>query len=168
MDKKEMYRIGHANDTHRLVEGRKLILGGLEIPYKKGLLGHSDADVLLHAISEAIIGALGMGDLGEWFSDKDERYKDMPSSYFVSEVYRVMDEKGYMINNLDATVYLEEPNLVGYKDEMKKNIASLLHTEARKINIKATRGEGLGYIGKKEGISAEAVCLIVLKPLQKI
>ena len=106
MKDKQMFRIGHSKDTHKLVEGRKLILCGIDIPFKLGLLGHSDADVVYHAITEAIIGALGMGDIGKFFPDNDMKYKDMDSSYFMEEIYKVMDNEGYMINNLDVTIYL--------------------------------------------------------------
>ena len=165
---KQMYRIGHSNDTHKLVEGRKLMLGGVEIDYQYGLLGHSDADVVLHAVCESIIGALGKGDLGEMFSDKDPKYKDIDSKYFVSEVYKLMDSMGYMINNLDIIIYLEKPNLVKYKPLMREVISNLLHTDIANVNVKATRREGLGFIGNQEGISAEAVVMLVLKPLRKL
>ena len=155
-----MYRIGHAKDTHRLVEKRKLILGGVEIPFHLGLLGHSDADVVLHVVSECIIGALGLGDLGTFFPDNDPQYKNMNSSYFVIEAVKIMKEKGYSVNNIDITVYLEKPVLVQYKPLMKKNISNLLQVPLDAVNVKATRGEGLGYIGRGEGISAEAVILI--------
>lgn len=155
-----MYRIGHSHDTHRLESNRKLILGGVEIPYHLGLLGHSDADVVYHVVSEAIIGALGLGDLGTHFSDKDPKYKDMSSSYFVLEAVKMMKQKGYAVNNIDLTVYLEKPILSSYKPLMKENIARLLDVTSDAVNIKATRGEGLGYIGRGEGISAEAVVLL--------
>lgn len=160
-DKKmDNYKIGHSKDTHRLVEGRKLVLGGVSIPYDKGLLGHSDADVVYHAVVESIIGALGLGDIGMHFPDTSKKYKDIDSSYFMKEAYIMMCDSGYVINNIDITIYIEEPHMKLYKDEMKRNIASLLHTEESNINIKATRGEGLGYIGRMEGISAEVVCLL--------
>ena len=158
-----MYRIGHSNDTHRLVKERKLVLGGVEIEYEYGLLGHSDADVVLHVVAESILGALGYGDLGDFFPDNDPSYEGIASSYFVNEVYKMMDKAGYEINNIDITIYLEKPHLSKYKFEMKKNIACLLHTNESNVNIKATRGEGLGFIGKMEGISAEAVVLLVKK-----
>ena len=165
---KNYYRIGHSMDTHRLVEGRKLILGGIEIPFKLGLLGHSDADVVLHAVSEAILGALALGDIGEMFSDKDDKYKDINSSYFVEEVCKIMDSKGYEINNIDIIVYIEKPSLMPYKALMKENIARLLHTDLENVNVKATRGEGLGYVGEMKGISAEAVVMLVRKELMKL
>lgn len=165
---KDYYRIGHSMDTHRLVEGRKLILGGIDIPFSLGLLGHSDADVVLHAVAEAILGALALGDIGEMFSDKDDRYKDISSSYFVDEVYKIMDKMGYKINNIDIIVYIEKPSLMPYKALMKENIARLLHTDLDNVNVKATRGEGLGYVGEMKGISAEAVVMLVRKELVKL
>ena len=168
MKNKLMYRIGHSNDTHKLVKGRKLVLGGVNIDYELGLDGHSDADVVLHALCESIIGALGKGDLGEMFSDKDPKYKGMDSKYFVSEVYKLMDSCGYMINNVDIIIYLEKPNLVKYKPLMRQVISELLHTDIENVNVKATRREGLGFIGNMEGISAESVVMLVLKPLMKL
>ena len=158
-----VYKIGHSKDTHRLVEGRKLILGGVDIPFHLGLLGHSDADVVYHAIVESIIGAMGLGDIGKLFPDNDEKYKDVASSYFMEEIYIKMVNDCYEINNLDVTIYIEKPILKDYKPIMEKNISMLLHTEESKINVKATRGEGLGYIGNMEGISAESVCMLIKK-----
>jgi 2-C-methyl-D-erythritol 2,4-cyclodiphosphate synthase len=157
------YRIGHAYDIHRLESNRKLILGGIEIAYAKGLLGHSDADCLLHAIAEAIIGALGLGDLGTRFSDSDQQYKDKPSSYFISEVKKMLFVNNYTLVNIDATIFIEEPMLRPYILNMKEKIASLLDIEDSQVNIKATRGEKLGYIGRSEGVAAEAVVLIARK-----
>lgn len=155
-----MYRIGHAKDTHRLVAGRKLILGGVEIPFHLGLLGHSDADVVLHVVSECIIGALGLGDLGTFFPDTDPQYKNKESSYFVNEVIMLMKQKGYLVNNIDISIYLEKPILSPYKLQIKANVCSLLQIKPEFVNVKATRGEGLGYIGRGEGITAEAVVLL--------
>ena len=163
MRNKLVYRIGHSKDTHRLVKGRDLILAGVNIDYPLGLLGHSDADVVFHAVSESVIGALAMGDLGKHFPDSDNKYKDMDSSYFMKEVYKMMDSCGYEINNIDVTIYIEEPNLSKYKDLMKENICNLFNCDLNSVNIKATRNEGLGFIGSKEGISCEAVCMLVLK-----
>lgn len=157
------FKIGHSKDTHKLVEGRKLILGGVNIPFQLGLLGHSDADVVYHAIVESIIGALGKGDIGKLFPDTDFKYKDISSSYFMEEVYKIMDNEGYKISNLDVTIYIEKPILKDYKPIMEENIAKLLRTDISNVNIKATRGEGLGFIGRMEGISAEAVCMLVNK-----
>lgn len=163
LNKDKVIRIGHSKDTHRLVENRKLVLGGITIPFHLGLLGHSDADVVYHAVCESIIGALGLGDIGTLFPDNDMKYKDIASSYFMEEVYKILDRSGYIINNLDITIYLEKPILKDYKALMEQNIASLLHTDVNKVNVKATRGEGLGYIGRMEGISAEAICTIIQK-----
>ena len=159
------YRIGHSKDTHRLVEGRKLILAGVDIPFHLGLLGHSDADVVYHAIVESIIGAMGLGDIGKLFPDTDKKYKDIASSYFMKEIHKIMKKEGYEINNLDVTIYIEKPILKDYKPVMEKNISELLDTDIAWINMKATRGEGLGYIGNMEGISAEAVCMLIKKHL---
>lgn len=159
------YRIGHSKDTHRLVEGRKLILAGVDIPFHLGLLGHSDADVVYHAIVESIIGAMGLGDIGKLFPDTDKKYKDIASSYFMKEIHKIMKKERYEINNLDVTIYIEKPILKDYKPVMEKNISELLDTDIARINMKATRGEGLGYIGNMEGISAEAVCMLIKKHL---
>ena len=161
--KEKMYKIGHSMDTHRLVENRKLVLGGVEIPFNLGLLGHSDADCVLHAVTESILGALGLGDIGGMFSDKDPKYEGIESSYFLKEVYKIMDDAGYKINNLDVIIYIEKPVLKDYKNMMKENIAKLLHTDSKNVNVKATRGEGLGYVGEMKGISAEAVVMLVSK-----
>lgn len=156
----DKYRIGHSDDIHKLVEGRKLILGGIDIPFEKGLLGHSDADVVYHVVSEAILGALSLGDLGTWFPDNDPKYENMDSSYFVKFACQKMEEYGYRINNMDITIYLEKPILKDYKGLMEFNIANLLNTITEKINVKATRKEGLGYIG--EGLAIEAECVVLL------
>lgn len=163
LNKQPKIKIGHSKDTHKLVENRKLVLGGVTIPFHLGLLGHSDADVVYHAVCESIIGALGIGDIGTLFPDNDIKYKDIASSYFLEEVYKVLNDNGYIINNIDVTVYLEKPILKDYKSLMAQNIASLLHTDVCNVNVKATRGEGLGYIGRMEGISAEAICTIIQK-----
>ena len=154
------FRIGHSHDTHRLEVGRDLVLGGVKIDYHKGLVGHSDADLVFHTVSEAIIGALAMGDLGTHFSDKDPKYKNISSSYFVVEAKKMLDEAGYVIANLDLTIYIEEPMMKPYTLIMKENLRKLLQLELNQINIKATRGEGLGFIGSGEGASAECVILI--------
>lgn len=159
-----MFRIGHSHDTHQLVRNRKLILGGVEIPYDLGSLGHSDGDVVYHVVSESIIGALGLGDLGTHFSDTNIKYKDYDSSLFVIETVKMMKDKGYYVNNIDITIFLEEPNLKNYKGLMRENIARLLEIDSEFVNVKATRGEKLGFIGRKEGISAEAVVLLESKP----
>lgn len=156
-----MYRIGQSIDIHRLVDGRKLILGGVEIEYDRGLLGHSDADVLVHAVIESIIGALGLGDIGKHFSDTDNQYKDISSLILLTKTYQMMDERGYVINNLDAIILAEKPKMAPYLNEMKKNIASILNCKLDDINIKATRGEKLGFIGHEEGMAAQ--CVVMLK-----
>ena len=165
---KRIYRIGHSNDIHPLVEGRSLVLGGIKIPYSKGLLGHSDGDAVLHAVAESILGALALGDIGDMFPDNDLKYKDIESKYFVEEVYKIMDDSGYEINNIDIIIYLEEPHLKSYKPLIKENIASLLHTSASNVNVKATRKEGMGEIGKGKAIEAEVVVLLKLKDMVKL
>ena len=157
------YKIGHSKDTHKLVENRKLILGGVEIPFELGLLGHSDADVVYHCVVESIIGALGIGDIGKLYPDNDMKYKDISSSYFMKDIYQIMDNMGYEVGNIDITIYIEKPILKDYKPYMEDNISKLLHTSIENVNVKATRGEGIGFIGRGEGVSAEAVCLLKRK-----
>lgn len=158
-----MFRIGQSTDIHPLKEGRKLIIGGVNIPYEYGLDGHSDADVLLHAISEAILGALGLNDLGCLFPDTDKKYKDISSLILLKEVYEVMNQKGYQINNIDSLVIIEQPKLRPYIDEMRKNIADVLHTDIANVNVKATCSEKIGFVGRKEGAVAQAVVLLIKK-----
>lgn len=153
-------RIGQSQDIHKLVLNRDLILGGVKIENEKGLLGHSDADVLLHAIIEAIIGALGQKDIGTHFSDKDPKYEGISSLKLLEKTYEMMDKEGYKIVNVDSLVVIEKPKLAPYIDEMRKNIANSLHTDIKNINVKATCAEGLGFIGKGEGALAQAVVLI--------
>ena len=153
-------RIGQSKDVHRLVEGRDLIIGGVKIPYEKGLLGHSDADVLLHAIIESLIGAMGLKDIGTHFSDKDERYKGISSLLLLDETYKMLKKNGYKIINIDSLIIIEKPKMAPYIDQMRKNIAEHLHCNESQINVKATCGEGMGFIGHGEGAMAEAVCLI--------
>lgn len=150
-------RIGFGYDSHRLVSGRKLILGGREIPHDKGLLGHSDADALVHAICDAIIGAAGEGDIGRHFPDTDNTYKNISSIKLLQMVGQLADKKGYLVNNIDSTILLEAPNLVKYKDEMAANIAGALHISSDRVNIKAKSNEGMGFVGRKEGVAAFAV-----------
>ena len=157
------FRIGHGYDVHRLKEGRALVLGGVCIPHKTGLLGHSDADVLLHAVMDAVFGAIGLGDIGRHFPDSDPAYKDISSICLASHVRRKMEEAGYAIGNIDATVIAEAPRLAPYLDQMRKNIAAVLACEEDSVNIKATTEEGLGFSGKEEGIAAHAVCLCIKK-----
>ena len=153
-------RIGQSIDIHQLVEGRKLIIGGVEIPYEKGLLGHSDADVLLHAIIESIIGALGLGDIGKHFPDTDPKYKGISSMILLEETYKMMDDAGYEIGNLDSIILCEQPKMAPHILKMRENVAQVLHCDISQINIKATRGEKMGFIGRGEGIMAQSVVLL--------
>ncbi|WP_313525120.1 2-C-methyl-D-erythritol 2,4-cyclodiphosphate synthase [Anaerotignum sp.] len=153
-------RIGSGYDVHKLVEGRKLIMGGVEIPFEKGLLGHSDADVLLHAIMDALLGAAALGDIGKHFPDTSEEYKGADSLKLLSEVLYLILERGYCIINLDATIIAQRPKLAPYIPKMRENIANVLGIELDQVNVKATTEEGLGFTGAGEGIAATAVCLI--------
>lgn len=153
-------RIGQGYDVHRLVEGRKLILGGVEIPYEKGLLGHSDADVLLHAVMDALLGAGALGDIGQHFPDSDERYKGISSLALLKEVGKILQENGYIVENIDSTVIAQKPKLLPYRPQMAKNIAEALGIELDQVSVKATTEEGLGFTGTGEGISAQAVALL--------
>lgn len=153
-------RIGHGYDVHRLCEGRKLIIGGVEIEYEKGLLGHSDADVLLHAISDSLLGAAAIGDIGKLFPDTDEAYKGADSLVLLKEVVRRIKEKGYYVVNIDATIIAQKPKMRPYIDEMRKNIADALDVDIDCVNVKATTEEKMGFTGSGEGISAHCVCLI--------
>ena len=153
-------RIGHGYDVHKLVEGRKLIMGGVEIPYEKGLLGHSDADVLLHAISDALLGAAALGDIGKLFPDTDMQYKGADSRVLMAEVIRRIKESGYRVVNVDATIIAQRPKMRNYIDTMRQNIADTLGCDINDINVKATTEEGMGFTGEGMGISAHAVCLI--------
>lgn len=155
-----MLRIGQGYDVHRLVEGRKLILGGVEIPHETGLLGHSDADVLLHAISDALLGAAALGDIGRHFPDTDEKYKGINSLILLYEVGKLLDKEGFTINNIDATVIAQAPKLAPHIDKMRQNIASALELDVEYVSVKATTEEGLGFTGMKQGIAASAVCII--------
>lgn len=156
-----MIRIGHSTDIHQLVEGRPLILGGIEIEHHKGLLGHSDADVLCHAITEAIIGALGKGDIGTHFPDTDPQYKGVDSRVLLRAAREMMEQEGYALGNLDATIYAENPKMRPHIENMCQNIAKDLKADLSQINLKATRGEKLGFIGREEGIAAECVLLLI-------
>lgn len=153
-------RIGQGFDVHQLIEGRPLIIGGVTIPHDKGLLGHSDADVLLHAICDALIGAAGLGDIGKHFSDSDPRYKNIDSRILLRNVYRLLADKGYKLVNIDATIIAQAPKMAPYIPAMIENIAQDLEIQTNEVNIKAKTAEYLGAIGRKEGIVAEAVCLI--------
>ena len=153
-------RIGHGYDVHRLVEGRDLILGGVKIPYEKGLLGHSDADVLLHAVSDALLGAAGLGDIGRHFPDTDPKYKGADSLELLRQVYRKISEKGYRVGNIDVTMIAQRPKLKDYIPQMQANIAAAVGTEPDRVNVKATTEEKLGFTGTGEGMSCHAVCLL--------
>lgn len=158
-----MYRIGQSSDIHQLVEDRDLILGGVHIPYHKGLLGHSDADALLHAVAESILGALALGDLGKHFPDTDARYKGINSLEILKQVWILMDNKGYKLNNLDALIMIEKPKMAPYILQMREHIATALHCSIEDVNVKATRGEGLGFVGREEGVLGQAIVMLVKK-----
>lgn len=153
-------RVGHGYDVHRFAEGRKLILGGVEIPYELGLLGHSDADVLIHALMDAMLGAAGLGDIGKHFPDTDNKYKGISSMILLKKVKELIEEEGYSLSNADITVVAQKPKLAPYIDQIKKNIALALCTDVSDINVKATTEEHLGFTGRLEGISSHAVVLI--------
>ncbi|MBE6809344.1 MAG: 2-C-methyl-D-erythritol 2,4-cyclodiphosphate synthase [Ruminococcaceae bacterium] len=153
-------RIGHGYDVHRLVENRPLIIGGVNIPYEKGLLGHSDADVLLHAICDALLGAAALGDIGKHFPDNDSEFKNIDSRILLRRTVAILKEKGYSVGNIDATVIAQKPKLAPFIEEMRKNIAADCGTDADSINVKATTEEKLGFTGELLGISAHAVCII--------
>ena len=155
-----MIRIGQGYDVHRLVEGRKLILGGKEIAYEKGLLGHSDADVLLHAVADALLGAAALGDIGKLFPDTDDSFKGADSMVLLREVVARLDAMGYTVGNIDCTIIAQQPKMRPHIDNMRKNIASACDVDIDAINVKATTEEGLGFTGSGEGISAHAVALI--------
>lgn len=152
-----MMRVGMGYDVHRLVEDRDLILGGVKIPYEKGLLGHSDADVLLHAIMDALLGAAALGDIGKHFPDSDPQYKGISSIKLLEHVGKLIDEKLYVIGNIDATIIAQRPKMAPHIQTMRENVAQALHIEVDQINIKATTEEGLGFTGSGEGISAQAI-----------
>lgn len=154
-------RIGQGFDVHKLVKGRDLIIGGVKIPYEFGLLGHSDADVLVHAIMDSILGAMAKKDIGYHFPDTDDKYKNIDSMLLLDNVYEIMREEKYIINNIDCTISCQKPKLAPYIDQMRKNISKILRTNLENISIKATTTEGLGYEGEGLGISAQAICLIL-------
>lgn len=153
-------RIGHGYDVHKLVSDRKLILGGVDIPYEKGLLGHSDADVLLHAISDALLGAAALGDIGKHFPDTDMAYKNADSLVLLAKVGEIIKDAGYQVSNIDSTVIAQAPKLAPHIEQMRKNIAKALSIELEDVSVKATTEERLGFTGRGEGISAHAVCII--------
>lgn len=153
-------RVGMGYDVHRLVEGRKLIVGGVEIPFEKGLLGHSDADVLLHAIMDGLLGAAALGDIGKHFPDTDDRYKGASSIVLLEQVGKLLDEGNFVIENIDSTIIAQQPKMRPYIDEMRKNIADALGIDCNQVNVKATTEEGLGFTGSGEGISSQAIVSI--------
>lgn len=153
-------RIGMGYDVHKLVEGRDLILGGVKIPHTLGLLGHSDADVLLHAIMDALLGAAALGDIGKHFPDTDPQYKGISSIKLLEHVAKLIEEKGYIVENIDATIIAQKPKMRPYIEEMEKNIATALHIDVSQVNVKATTEEGLGFTGTEQGISSQAICAL--------
>ena len=153
-------RVGIGYDVHRLTEDRELVIGGVKIPYEKGLLGHSDADVLLHAVMDALLGAAGMGDIGKHFPDSEQEYKGISSLKLLETVKTLLTKKGFFIENIDATIIAQAPKMRPYIDTMRENIARVLETDTDHVNVKATTEEGLGFTGSGEGISAQAVCLL--------
>lgn len=153
-------RIGTGYDVHRLVEDRALIMGGVVIPYEKGLLGHSDADVLLHAIMDALLGAAALGDIGKHFPDSNEKFKGVSSMELLREVKKMLDEELFIVENIDATIIAQRPKMAPYLQEMRENIAEVLQIDVSQVNVKATTEEGLGFTGSGEGIASQAVCLL--------
>lgn len=156
-------RIGHGYDVHRLVEDRALILGGVNVPHSKGLLGHSDADVLTHAIMDALLGAAGLWDIGHAFPDTDPAYKGISSLLLLERVVHMLGEKGYSVENVDATILAQKPKLAPYIPQMRKNVAEVIGIEEGRVNVKATTEEGLGFTGTEQGIAAHAVALLTTK-----
>ena len=153
-------RVGMGYDVHKLVEGRDLILGGVKIPHTLGLLGHSDADVLLHAIMDALLGAAALGDIGKHFPDTDPKYKGISSIKLLEHVAKLIEENGYVVENIDATIIAQKPKMRPYIEEMEQNIAAALHIDVSQINVKATTEEGLGFTGMEQGISSQAICAL--------
>lgn len=156
-----MFRIGQGFDVHEFAEGRKLILGGIEIPAEKGLLGHSDADVLLHAIADAALGAIAFGDIGKHFPDTDATYKDADSAILLKSVWQLVKKEGYTLGNLDCTIIAQKPKIAPYIEDIRERIASILESSISQINVKATTTEKLGFVGREEGIAAQCVILLV-------
>ena len=153
-------RIGTGYDVHRLVEGRKLIMGGVDIPYEKGLLGHSDADVLAHAIMDALLGAAALGDIGKFFPDTDPKWEGADSLKILAEVVRMMKERGYRIGNVDSLILIEKPKMAPHIEQMRTNFARVLECDIDQVSVKATRGEKMGFVGRQEGVMAQAVVLL--------
>jgi 2-C-methyl-D-erythritol 2,4-cyclodiphosphate synthase len=158
-----MFRIGQGFDVHAFAEGRPLILGGITIPYEKGLLGHSDADVLLHAIADACLGAIAAGDIGKHFPDTDPAFKDADSAALLEKVWELVSEKGYELENLDCTIIAQKPKMAPYIEEMRQRISELLQTSIENVNVKATTTEKLGFTGREEGIASQAIVLLKKK-----
>ena len=154
-------RIGMGYDVHRLVEDRKLIIGGVEIPHEKGLLGHSDADVLTHAVMDSILGAMAMGDIGKHFPDTDSKFKGADSLKLMEHVYEIMKEEGYVLGNIDCTIIAQAPKMAPHIPQMRENFARIMHTDIKNINVKATTEEKLGFTGSGDGISAQSICLLL-------
>ncbi|MGI6011847.1 MAG: 2-C-methyl-D-erythritol 2,4-cyclodiphosphate synthase [Ruminococcus sp.] len=154
-------RVGMGYDVHRLESGRKLILGGVEIPFEKGLLGHSDADVAVHAVMDALLGAAALRDIGTHFPDNDPKYKGISSIVLLQHVGKLLEEHSYIVNNIDVTIIAQRPKVAPYIEQMEKNVAEALHLEKSQVNIKATTEEGLGFTGSLQGISAHAVCSLI-------
>ncbi|WPK13179.1 2-C-methyl-D-erythritol 2,4-cyclodiphosphate synthase [Lysinibacillus louembei] len=158
-----MFRVGQGYDVHAFAEGRKLILGGIEIPHERGLLGHSDADVLLHTITDAALGAIGEGDIGRHFPDTDPEWKDADSAKLLQYIWKIVEEKGYVLGNVDATIMAQRPKMAPYIEPMRNRIAELLNADASQVNVKATTTEKLGFVGREEGIAALATILLIKK-----
>lgn len=158
-----MYRIGHGYDVHKLTENRLLVLGGVTVPYEKGLLGHSDADVLVHSVCDALLGAAALGDIGKHFPDTDPRFKNANSINLLSKVCRLLDENGYAISNIDATVIAQRPKLANFIDSMRENIANVCNLQLSAVSVKATTEEGLGFTGNGDGIASHCVAMIYTK-----
>ena len=158
-----MFRIGHGYDVHRLTEGRPLIIGGVNIPHEAGLLGHSDADVLVHAIMDSMLGALALGDIGKHFPDTDERYKGADSIELLKQVAKIIGTNGYSVANIDSTILAQAPKMAPHIEQMRKNVADAIGIDVSRVSVKATTEEKLGFTGEKKGISAHAVCLLTRK-----
>jgi len=155
-----MFKIGFGYDVHKLVEGRKLILGGVEIQHEKGLLGHSDADALLHSICDALLGALALGDIGKHFPDTDPKYKNADSKILLTEVYKLIKERGYKLGNLDSTIVIEKPKIAPHILKMRETISSILECDIEQVSVKATTSERMGFVGTEEGVKVYAIALI--------
>jgi len=163
-----MFRIGFGYDQHRFTDGKKLMLGGIHVPHDKGLLAHSDGDVLLHAICDALLGALGRGDIGELFPDTDEQFKDADSSVFVRQIMKIVKREGFSVGNVDSVIFADEPPITPHKKEMKERISELLDVDVGQVNIKATRSEGIGLAAGAEGIAAQAVVILMQSSLPEL